>query len=690
MFPRTSRASALRRIAAAAATAALGASLATLATSPAAAATQAKPPGSDAPGFVQAHGQRLVLDGRTYEFAGTNQYYLGYKSRTMVDAMLDDAATAGFDVVRTWGFRDYQNPDGSGSVHTGGNEGVWYQAWDAEAGRPVVNGGPDGLERLDYVVAAAAERGLRLVIPFTNNWSDFGGIDQYVRWAGEDTHGAFYTDGRIRGWYRDWVSTLLNRVNTITGVAYKDDPTIMAWELANEPRCVGSGTYPRGECDVDTITTWAAEMSAHVKSIDDRHLLSAGDEGFFCRAPEDWVLAEKYGASEYGPGMGEDCSDGVDTVALASLPHIDMMSMHLYPDHWRTSAAWGEGWILEHAREAAAVGKPVYLGEFGWQDKATRMPVYHSWLNLVRTHGIDGALYWLLSSEQDDGTLYPDYDGFTVYCPSPVCSLFSAHASLVPRRDRPGLPKPLADHDALTIFADETATVDVLANDVTFGPPLKARTLDLAPARRGVQTSVTVPGGTASVVGSGTVEVVPDDGFVGVLEVPYAVADARGRTTTATLSVTVRPVPGEPVILESWEAATAGWAPASWQTDPGNTVGHTNAWASDGTGALRVTSVGGWFGSPEQTPALDLSAYSTVELDVRTGDNGTSVALALRTGDGWAWCQSPFEWIEPHSQVRRTVELSTMSCGAAELAQVRDVLVYLNAGTFELDRLALS
>lgn len=30
---------------------------------------------------------------------------------------------------------------------------------------------------------------------------------------------------------------VLTRMNTITKIEYKDDPTIMAWELINEPRC---------------------------------------------------------------------------------------------------------------------------------------------------------------------------------------------------------------------------------------------------------------------------------------------------------------------------------------------------------------------------------------------------------------------------------------------------------------------
>lgn len=32
--------------------------------------------------------------------------------------------------------------------------------------------------------------------------------------------------------------TVLTRRNTLTGVEYRDDPTIFAWELINEPRCI--------------------------------------------------------------------------------------------------------------------------------------------------------------------------------------------------------------------------------------------------------------------------------------------------------------------------------------------------------------------------------------------------------------------------------------------------------------------
>ena len=162
-----------------------------------------------------------------------------YKSRFMVDDVLETAAAQGFDVMRVWGSLDVGDPnDNSTSIAGGPKEGVYLHYWDRAAQAPAFNDGPNGLERLDYMIAKAGELGLKLVIPFVNNWNDFGGMDQYVRWRDLSTpagqtwyHDSFYTDPVIKGWYKDWISHLLNRTNTITGVNYKDDPTIMTWEL---------------------------------------------------------------------------------------------------------------------------------------------------------------------------------------------------------------------------------------------------------------------------------------------------------------------------------------------------------------------------------------------------------------------------------------------------------------------------
>lgn len=37
--------------------------------------------------------------------------------------------------------------------------------------------------------------------------------------------------------FLSFFQTVLTRINTMTNMAYKDDSTIMAWELMNEPRC---------------------------------------------------------------------------------------------------------------------------------------------------------------------------------------------------------------------------------------------------------------------------------------------------------------------------------------------------------------------------------------------------------------------------------------------------------------------
>src|SRR5262245_55701994 len=74
--------------------------------------------GADARGrsYVERHHRAFRAGGREFRVAGTNNYYLMYKSRTMVDAVLTTASASGFNVVRTWGFLDIGNQDGTNSI----------------------------------------------------------------------------------------------------------------------------------------------------------------------------------------------------------------------------------------------------------------------------------------------------------------------------------------------------------------------------------------------------------------------------------------------------------------------------------------------------------------------------------------------------------------------------------------------
>src|SRR2546426_4316276 len=135
---------------------------------PASAATGTDQAGS---GFVTRQGKDLRLDDKPFRFAGSNNYYLMYKSRLMVDDVFARAQAAGFTALRTELFIDIGNQDGSNSLR-GKADGVYFQYFNGTA--PAYNDGPDGLQHIDYVLASARAHNIKLVMPLTNNWNDFG------------------------------------------------------------------------------------------------------------------------------------------------------------------------------------------------------------------------------------------------------------------------------------------------------------------------------------------------------------------------------------------------------------------------------------------------------------------------------------------------------------------------------------
>jgi mannan endo-1,4-beta-mannosidase len=378
-------------------------------------------------GFVTRQGSQLALNCQSYRFAGDNVYYLFYKSHYMIDDVLETMQRNGIGVVRTWGFSDGKAPyaaDGDGIPN--GNEGSAFQPEPRLYYEPT-------FVNFDYVIRSAGEHGVRLIIPLVNHWSDkdvaegqnsFGGMSQYLEWCGVAEYGAgvtitnkarFYTDTCTINLYEGYIATVLNRRNTLTGVRYKDDPTILAWELANEPRCQaadGCPTGPDGQPDATLIRTWAYAMSDYIKNtLHARQLVALGDEG---------LIKEPGSSDEYYNGHY-----GVDWEENLAVPSLDFGTVHLYPETWGNDSSWATAWITSHISLAEQDGKPVIFEEYGVH--SNRDLIYRAWTDLFKA-GADGDCVWMIAGQVNgcnedhvpigSGFYYPDYDGFTFWEPT--------------------------------------------------------------------------------------------------------------------------------------------------------------------------------------------------------------------------------------------------------------------------------
>lgn len=304
-------------------------------------------------------------------FAGTNAYWLTtLTSDTDVDTAMSAIAKAGLTHVRTWAFNDATSCSG-----------VYFQCWSS--GSPVINTGTDGLQRLDAVVTAAEKYGLKLIMPLTNQWTDYGGMDMYVsQLTGGSTHSDFYTNDKVMSAYKNYVKTVVTR--------YKSSSAVLAWELANEPRCTS--------CETSVITNWATTMSAYIKSLDSSKLVGMGDEGFMNNGSS---------ASTY-PYQGKE---GVDFAANLKISSIDFGTLHLYPDSWDMTNDWGNTWISDHQAACEAAGKPCILEEYGVKSDVST--VFESWHNTIKSVGMVGDLYWQFGTTLSSGKTADD--GYTIY-----------------------------------------------------------------------------------------------------------------------------------------------------------------------------------------------------------------------------------------------------------------------------------
>ena len=110
-------------------------------------------------------------------------------------------------------------------------------------------------------------------------------------------------------------------------------------------------------------------------------------------------------------------------------------------------------------------------------------------------------------------------------------------------------PAPEAMDETVPGAFETPTVIDPLANDTDpDGDPLTLTEVNGVPVTPGIPQTIAVPNGTVTIDANGVITVTPDDGYSGVIDVPYTIVDQDGATATATHTVDVPNAPPEPTI----------------------------------------------------------------------------------------------------------------------------------------------
>lgn len=108
-------------------------------------------------------------------------------------------------------------------------------------------------------------------------WGDYTkeGINAAPYSKFTDFANMMYSNAQAEAWYKDHIKTVMNRQNTINGRVYTEDPTIMTWQLANEPQAQGAASVLNPK---DDLFPWVERISAYIRSMAPKQLISVGFE----------------------------------------------------------------------------------------------------------------------------------------------------------------------------------------------------------------------------------------------------------------------------------------------------------------------------------------------------------------------------------------------------------------------------
>ena len=311
--------------------------------------------------FVTVDNGLFMWRGEPYRFVGTNVWYAAYLGREdahdgdreRLVRELDLLLANGITNLRILGASERSPLDNSMSP------AISYRgAVERE----------DILIGLDFVLAEMRKRDMKAVIFLNNFWEWSGGMATYLSWVtggryinlGDPEHpwpefalfsARFYSNQDATQLYEKYITEVIKRRNTITGISYADDPTIMSWQLANEPRPGDRGV------SIDNLPAyyaWIRNTSKLIRSMAPRQLISIGSEGTM-------------GCIELRECFLDAHSGG----------EIDYATFHMWPKNWGWFDAGNPdetfddtleragAYIDEHITLASQLGMPLVLEEFG-------------------------------------------------------------------------------------------------------------------------------------------------------------------------------------------------------------------------------------------------------------------------------------------------------------------------------------
>ena len=307
--------------------------------------------------FIERRGSGLAIGKEPFRFAGANIYWLGidenvggveYPTPFRVNDVLATAKEMGATVIRS---------------HAAISVGCEHCIKPTLAS---VN--EEAFTHVDYAIATARRYGLRLILPLIDNYAYYhGGISTFTNWRGMPKED-FYTNRQVIADVEAYITLILNRVNTDTGVAYKDDPTIMAWETGNELR---------------PPTAWTNEIADLIKSIAPHQLVADGNVR-------------------------------IDAAAL-QISSIDMYSLHFYPMD-RLS-------LVRGAEKVVAAGKVFFVGEYDWNNVKGGDSLVRFLNEIDVNPTIAGDLYWTLFGHNDHCSYVNSNGGYKMHYPGQTTTM---------------------------------------------------------------------------------------------------------------------------------------------------------------------------------------------------------------------------------------------------------------------------